>query len=150
MTNVGEEVVSLQITRRFDAPAERVFEAWLSPAWSDWLPPGRVRGRLLLLEPRLGGRYEMEMTMPDGRLVRVRGRYLEIDRPHRLVLSWVADHDGRETLLSIDLQRDGAGGGTLLTLRHDGFPDTGQRDRHRDGWDGPHGALEKLAQALRA
>jgi uncharacterized protein YndB with AHSA1/START domain len=149
MTNVDEEVVSLQITRRFDAPPERVFDAWLSPAWSEWLPPGKVLGRLLLLEPRVGGRYEMEMTMPDNRLVRVRGRYLEIDRPHRLLLSWIADHNGQETLLSIDLQRDGTGG-TLLTLRHDGFPDPGQRDRHRSGWDGPDGALDKLAWVLGA
>jgi uncharacterized protein YndB with AHSA1/START domain len=147
MTSVDEEVLSLQVVRRFDASPERVFDAWLSAAWADWLPPGKVRGRLLMLEPRVGGRYEMEMTMPDGRLVRVRGRYLEIDRPHRLLLSWLASHNEHETLLSIDLQRDGAG--TLLTLRHDGFPDTGQRDRHRSGWDGPDGALDKLAGILR-
>jgi len=148
MTNVDEAVLSLQLTRRFDAPPERVFDAWLSAAWAEWLPPGKVRGRLILLEPRAGGRYEMEMTMPDGRLVRVRGRYLEIDRPHRLLLSWVADHNEHETLLSIDLQRDGAG--TLLTLNHTGFPDTAQRDRHRAGWEGPAGALDKLARTLRA
>jgi len=147
MTNVDEDVVSLQITRRFEAPPERVFDAWLSSAWAEWLAPGKVRGKLTLLEPRIGGRYEVEMTMPDGRVVRVRGRYLEIDRPHRLLLSWIADHNEHETLLSIDLQRDGARG-TLLTLRHDGFRDTGQRDRHRSGWEAPDGALDKLAHLL--
>ena len=39
MNGVAEPHLSLDLSRRFEAPPERVFDAWLSKEWGEWLPP---------------------------------------------------------------------------------------------------------------
>ena len=58
MSMTMEKPITLEMTRHFDAPPERVFDAWLQKSWGDWAGPPGVKGEVTLLEPRVGGRYQ--------------------------------------------------------------------------------------------
>jgi uncharacterized protein YndB with AHSA1/START domain len=137
---------SLEITRRFDAPPERVFDAWLGVEWGQWLPPGGASCQVTTIEPRLGGRYRVTMNMPDGRVVQGSGVYREVVRPSRLVFTWFADYNSQETLITVTFRPDGAG--TMMSFRQDGFPSSELRDRYHNGWGGNDGSFQKLAAFL--
>jgi uncharacterized protein YndB with AHSA1/START domain len=137
---------SLEISRRFDAPPERVFDAWLGTEWGEWLPPAGALCKVTLIEPRVGGRYLVNMTMADGRSVEISGVYRELVRPRKLVFTWLGNYNSQETLITLNFQPDGAG--TLMKLRQDGFPTTELRDGYNNGWTGKNGSFDKLAAYL--
>jgi len=66
MTKRPDAASSLEVTRRFNAPPEEVFDAWLSPLWAQWLPPRDVTCELVAMEPGVGGRYHARMAMPTA------------------------------------------------------------------------------------
>jgi two-component system cell cycle response regulator DivK len=79
---------AVRVTRRFRAPAEIVFDAWLDPAIArDWLfatPEGeRVE---VAIDPRVGGRYAI-VERRGGEDVLHTGEYEAIERPVRLAFS---------------------------------------------------------------
>jgi uncharacterized protein YndB with AHSA1/START domain len=146
MATIEDTALSLELSRRFEASPERVFDAWLSYEWAAWLPPFGARCEVSQMEPHEGGRFLVRMTMPDGRTVEVNGRYREIRRGERLVLSWSGGCADLETVITVTFRPDGAG--TLMTLRQVGFTDTGMRGGFEVGWSGPGGSFDKLARLL--
>ncbi len=84
------------------------------------------------LDPTKGGAYRLDI---DGEHF-ASGRYLEVDPPHRLVMTW--GWEGNEsvqpgsTTVEITLTQDGDG--TLLRLKHSGLPTELERDNHQKGW----------------
>jgi uncharacterized protein YndB with AHSA1/START domain len=83
----GREV---RIVHLFDAPRERVFDAWTDPAevsrW--WAPEGlEVPPDSVQIEPKVGGRFHLTMVDPrDSTAYPMRARILEIDVPKLIVL----------------------------------------------------------------
>jgi len=80
--------LELRITRRFSASAERVFDAWLDPAYvARWLfktPTGEcVKADI---DARVGGAYEI-VERREGQDVAHVGTYLELQRPRLLVFT---------------------------------------------------------------
>lgn len=74
------------ITRDFNAPPGRVFEAWTNPDQvRQWYGCGEMDLRSCEIDLRVGGTYRYELIGPDGSLHTMTGRYLEIVRPDRLV-----------------------------------------------------------------
>jgi uncharacterized protein YndB with AHSA1/START domain len=67
--------------------------------------------------------------------VPVRGRYLEIDRPRRLLLSW--GHAGSNRLppgaSTVEVTLTPQDGGTTVTIVHAGLP-APEAQQHRLGW----------------
>lgn len=106
-----------------------------------------ARCRIVRLEPRVGGSYLVAMTMPDGRDAEISGRYKEIERPSRLVLSWTGNYNQQETLITVTFREEGDG--TLMTLRQEGFIESGMRDGYESGWTGTGGSFDKLAAVLK-
>lgn len=135
--------LDLSLTRDFNAPPERVFDAWLDKSWGAWAGPKGVEGKVVQLDPKVGGRYRVVMHTPEGRMLTVGGTYRVIDRPKKLVLSWKWEHEDIDTLLTLTFAPNGAG--TRLTLHHEGFAAEERRDGHRSGWGG---TLDKLAAHL--
>ncbi|MBU6299700.1 MAG: SRPBCC domain-containing protein [Alphaproteobacteria bacterium] len=140
---MSDTVLSLEIIRRFEAPPERVFDAWLSKSWGDWIGPRAVKGEVTLLEPKVGGRYRVVMHRPDDPPLTVEGVYREIVRPTKLVFTWTWMHEERETLVRLTFRPVGAG--TEMTIHHEGFSTTERRDGHNNGWNG---TFDKLAAYL--
>lgn len=109
-----------------EAAPERVFEHFTRPdAIVRWL------GEHAVLDPHPGGEFSV-----DIRGVSVRGRYLEVDPPHRLLISW--GHAGSDhlppgtSLLEVTLQP--AKDGTTVTISQRGLPEPEATD-HKRGWE---------------
>lgn len=143
--NVAAEDTTLEITRIFDAPPARVFNAWLNrEEWQAWIGPEGINCDVPLLEPRVGGRYRITMRLPDSRVIPVAGIFKTIDSPRRLVFTWGWEGDpSRESLITITLREKGDK--TELTLRQEGLGSVSNRDDHRKGWNG---TLNKLVAYL--
>ena len=140
----SESTVSVQVTRRFDASAERVFDAWLDPATAGkWLFATKT-GQMVRVEidPRVRGSFTI-VDRRDGEDVEHTGEYLEIDRPRRLVFAFrVPKYSQVTTRVSVDIVP--LESGCQLTLTHEGvLPD--YVSRTESGWGT---ILDALAETL--
>jgi uncharacterized protein YndB with AHSA1/START domain len=150
MTQQAQDVV-LQMNRRFEAPRERVFEAWTSAevlkdwwrAGPDWTTP------VAEVDLRPGGSYRLAMHDPEsGQTHTLIGEYREIRPPERLVYTWTWESNPDEmkgsggSLVTVEFTEvDGA---TDVSLTHTGFADETIRDLHVHGWEGVLANLERL------
>ena len=117
------------------APAEEVFRHLTEPtAMIRWM------GQHATLTPVPGGAFEVDI---NG--VPVRGRYLEVDPPRRVVVSWgVAGNAGMPPgATEVEFTLTPTAGGTRLRLVHRGLSG-GQEEIHAAGWQ--H-FLARLTQA---
>ena len=124
---------TVRVTRRFDASAERVFDAWLDPQTAGrWLfatPTGQMVR--VEIDARIGGRF-IFVDRRAGEDVEHRGEFLDIDRPRRLVFTFgVPKYSSESTRVCVDIVPRETG--CELTLTHEGvFPD--YADRTMAGW----------------
>jgi uncharacterized protein YndB with AHSA1/START domain len=125
---------ALRLVRILPAAPEEIFDAWTDAAsLAVWMVPGSVSRSVVELDARVGGRFRIVMQGPDCDYVH-EGEYLVVDRPRRLVFTWVsAATGGRATTVTVELAPRGAGE-TELTLTHEGLPDEAARERHGSGW----------------
>ncbi len=129
---------TLVLTRTFHAPAALVFDAWSDPKHLvRWWGPNDFTLPHCEQDFRVGGRYRFCMRGPDGSDHWVRGEYTLIDRPHRLVFTWLReDADGDiwcDTVVAITLEQRGAV--TLLTLNQTTFATVPHCEEHSIGWN---------------
>jgi uncharacterized protein YndB with AHSA1/START domain len=120
-----------------EAPPEVVFAHLVTPErMVTWM------GQHAELEPVPGGGFAVDI---NG--VLVRGEYLEVDPPHRVVVSWgmagTEDLPPGASRVEFTLTRTKAG--TTLDLVHTGLPDT-RMSGHAQGWT--H-YLDRLRTVLR-
>jgi uncharacterized protein YndB with AHSA1/START domain len=90
----------IDLSRVFDAPRERVYEAWTEPErFAGWFGAAlEVPVDGVLLDVRPGGAWHATMRTPDGEELPFWGEYQEVVRPERLMLT-LADRssdDGAE------------------------------------------------------
>jgi uncharacterized protein YndB with AHSA1/START domain len=136
----AENLGTITITRRFDFPSERVFDAWLDPAKARKFLFATPTGTMVRAEidARVGGAFNFT-DRRDGEDVEHVGTYLEIDRPRRLVFTFgVPKYSKLLTRVSIDLKPLAAG--CELTLTHEGvLPEW--LESGREGWNTIFGVL---------
>jgi uncharacterized protein YndB with AHSA1/START domain len=125
--------VTIRVTHRFKAAAERVFDAWLDPAKAARFLFATPTGQMVRAEidARVGGSFVF-VDRRDGEDVAHTGTYLEIDRPRRLVFAFaVPKFSSESTTVTIEIVPQGTG--CALTLTHEGvWKDFG--DRTQAGW----------------
>lgn len=130
MTN--ETGGTLRITRHFDFPMERVFDAWLDPEKARRFLFATPTGTMLRVEidARVGGSFTI--VRRDGDEVEHVGSYLEIERPRRLVFTFSVPKYSKEvTRVTIELKPQG--NGCEVTLIHEGvLPEW--LEASRSGW----------------
>ena len=137
-TSSATGTVEVTVHRRFAVPAERVFDAWLTPRLlGQWMVGPDVREEKLLrldVDPRVGGRFSM-LVERDGERIDHVGEYLIIERPHRLSFTWTiageADQDGSR----VDIVISPTDAGCELRLTHTlprAWAD--YADRTQQGW----------------
>lgn len=114
-----------RVTRTFAASAERVFDAWLDPAWlGRWMFGPNVRDERIVrlgLEPRVGGKFSFVVDRQGTEVDHV-GEYLEIDRPRRLVFTW-ATRDSLPATSTVVIDIVPLDHGCEFTLVHELSPD---------------------------
>lgn len=139
---------TLILTRVFQAPRARVFEAWTRPdlvaAW--WGPEGFVVEHCEM-DIRRGGAYRLSMRSPKGVVHWKRGTYCEIVAPERIVFTFAWEDEngqpGHQTVVTVTLEE--LGDTTRLTLRQAVFETVGWCEDHRRGWTS---CLERFASWL--
>jgi uncharacterized protein YndB with AHSA1/START domain len=110
---------------RIAAPPEKVFAYFTRPeAIVRWM------GEYAVLDARPGGEFTV-----DVRGAPVRGRYLELDPPRRLLISW--GYAGSDALppgaSTVEVRLTDDGGGTLVEVEHRDLPDS-DVPGHVEGW----------------
>lgn len=133
---------SLETERVIPATIERVFDAWLdAESVKKWMRPGPgMTVPRVEIDGRVGGRYLIVMASPD-REIPHQGEYRVIDRPHKLVFTWISEPAGNSVVTV--LFEEVPGGSTRVVLKHEKLPDEQSRDGHRGGWGAILEALER-------
>jgi uncharacterized protein YndB with AHSA1/START domain len=145
--------MSLQLRRVFPAPREKVWAAWTQrEELEQWMCrdiPTQYP-KYLELDVRAGGRYVMEIPLPDGKYVG-QGIFREVLPPEKLVFTWSwkripekpGEQLGGESVVTVELFE--RGGATEMLFTHTDLATAGIREETRIGW---LGCFEVLARAL--
>lgn len=134
------------VRRKISAPAETVFDAWLDPAsLAIWMRPGGVPRSTAKVDPRVGGAFEVVMHAAEGPIKHA-GVYRVIDRPRRLVFTWVSPATHlTESVVTVEFSAGRSPDTTEVVLTHDFLPDAEALASHTNGWTQ---ALDLLAGHL--
>lgn len=121
---------SVQLSRTYDAPAEKVFQAWFDrKAMTEWL----ASGGKVLQTPAVDGLYYIGMIGKDNHVWPHYGRYLRVEAPRLLEFTWMsAGTHGHESQVSLEFVSRGSR--TALKLSHTGLPDEAMQVAHTEGW----------------
>jgi uncharacterized protein YndB with AHSA1/START domain len=126
----NEDVLKLQ--HSYKCTPEKLFDAWLDPELvRQFMCPGATHVSRLEWPAKVDGQFRVDMTA-GAKTMPHRGRFLEIDRPKRLVFTWSSEHAGEDTRVTLDFkaQQDR----TLLTLTHERLPSKEAIAMHHQGW----------------
>jgi uncharacterized protein YndB with AHSA1/START domain len=145
-----QEAVVLRLSRRFNAPRERVFEAWTNKdvlrKW--WAAQPSWDTPVAEVDARPGGSYRLAMRDPEsGETHTLVGEYREVTPPKRLVYTWTWESNvdamsgSENTLVEVDFREDGDA--TEVVVTHSGFATPELRDMHTHGWNGCLDNLER-------
>lgn len=135
------------VIKEFDVTPEKVFDAWLNPEMlGKWMFGPEVRDEeIIKLEtnPKKGGRYSFVVRRDDD-IINHLGKYLEVDRPHRLVFTWGIESESEdESVVTVEIETTGKG--CQLSLTHELDPKWADyADRTEEGWRFMLGELKEI------
>ncbi len=125
---------SVQVRRRVRASAEQVFDLWTRPdLMVRWMSPfpGAVDCKASC-DLRPGGAFSLVMSSQESSR-EVSGTYVEIDRPRKLVFTWIGPLTNNvNTLVTVELTA--RGDETDLVLTHARLPTSAIVEGHTRGW----------------
>ena len=135
--------------RTFDAPAQRVFDAWTNPEvlrrW--WHVERDWETTVAEVDLRVGGAVRVVMRDPQKDAeYGGGGQYLEVDPPRRLVFTWFWDGNDTRQLIEIDFEE--TGGVTTVRFTHRDLWDEEAVRSHEDGWGKCFDNLERVLEGL--
>jgi len=145
----------IEMTRVFNAPRHRVFEAHIQcERLKEWWGPRDYKLVSCEVDVRPGGPWRFVQHGPDGKEYAFRGEYLEVVAPERLVQTFefegmpgyvsletltLVEHDGRTTLTSHSLFDS--------SEARDGMLESGMEAGARETWDRLAECLEGITHA---
>jgi uncharacterized protein YndB with AHSA1/START domain len=134
---------SLVISRTYPASVERVFKAWTDAnQLGQWFAPTDDYTTKATVDLRVGHEYRIAITHKGGNVHTILGTYRVIDPPHKLVYTWRWEGGPMaDTLVTVDFAPEGDV--TKVTITHDQFTNTEDRDKHNEGWNGCLGRLQR-------
>lgn len=143
---MGESHVVVSVSRQFSQPAEQLFDAWLEAEGAKRFLFRSDGGEIIKCEidPRVGGGFVITDRRPTGDAEHV-GRYVEIDRPNRLVFEFgmPAESPDEDT---VTLRFAPTTAGCEITLTAEMAPEYADYvDQVHDAWTE---MLDKLAQSV--
>jgi uncharacterized protein YndB with AHSA1/START domain len=135
-------------TRKFDAPIELVFDVLTKPEHvRNWFAAFNDRVTQCSIDLRPGGDYHIVSVTPDGAECSFRGTYLEIERPTRIVDTWLFE-GWPDAWADETVELSEADGVTTLTLTM-AFRDAAGR-AHMTTDDGQADSFNKMEDYLRS
>lgn len=142
----SDETLSLRVTHRFDASAERVYDAFLDPRKASRFLFVTATGQVVRCEidGRVGGAFII-VDRRDGEDVAHKGTFLELERPRRIVFTLSVEKYSSEPS-NVTIQIAALGKGCELTLTHETKVEKADvRERTHAGWTA---ILEAAAELL--
>ncbi|WP_138380966.1 SRPBCC family protein [Luteithermobacter gelatinilyticus] len=137
---------TLVLEWEFHAPVERVYDAWTKPEYLvQWWGPEGMTVPTYEMDVREGGKWQTTMVNAAGEAYTVQGKYVTLERPTRLVMTWAwltEGVPGHETLVEVTLQQTEAG--TRLRLVQKVFDTEEQKTSHHEGWTSSLHCLERF------
>jgi two-component system cell cycle response regulator DivK len=137
----------VRVTRRFEMPAETVFDAWLlEKTVAEWLfaTPGGESVRVEI-EPHVGGRFVI-VERRGGEDVLHTGRYEEVARPRRLAFTLqVPKYSSNSERVEIEIEPAGDGGCELILRQRVPAAAPASPEQIERGWSA---ILDGLARQL--
>ena len=136
---------SLVISRTYPASVERVFKAWTDAnQLGQWFAPTDDYTTKANVDLRIGHEYRIAITHKGGNVHTIVGTYHLIEPPRKLVYTWRWENGpAADTLVTVDFTPDGEA--TKVTITHEKFISTEDRDKHNEGWNG---CLNRLQRTL--
>lgn len=141
----------LELERLFNAPVERVFDAWTQAGLLiQWFGPDGFRVVEAEADCKPGGKYNIALQSPDGTTIEHFGEYLVVDRPNKLIFTWMLENQacqgsaGQTAATVVELRFVEKEAKTLLFLKHEKLPDRTALEGHRFGWQSSFECLDKL------
>ena len=157
--SINRDNKTIQIKRKFDAPANLVWRAWTDPKILDkWCAPNPFRTETKSMDFREGGFWLYALVSPSGGKHWSRYDYKNID-PQKTITEWRAfsDENGslgpnyQPTICTITF--DEKNGQTLLTMEEKySDPEMFEKmatESHRKGFSAHLGNLEELLFTLK-
>jgi uncharacterized protein YndB with AHSA1/START domain len=135
---------TVTMTRRFDCPAEKVFDAWLNPAMAGRFLFATPGGEMLKVEINAipAGRFLIVERRGDEEVEHV-GEYTELSRPSRIGFIFVVPKYSPVST-RVNLEIEPAKNGCELRLTNAGIPEANAA-KAETGWSG---ILDSLAVVL--
>jgi uncharacterized protein YndB with AHSA1/START domain len=132
---VADDTWLVEVEHRVPGSPDAVFDYFVDPEkYRRW------QGLEANLDPRPGGVFEITMAPQAW----VRGEYVAVDRPHRIVVTWGFESEGFALprgleqvppgSSTLEFTFDADGDGTIIRLRHSGLPSEAARWAHEQGW----------------
>ncbi len=119
------EEIEAKVSHRFKASAERVYDAWLDPdkvrVWMRTaLQSMGLSGEIAQIEidARIGGAFLIS-AMRDGIEAKHWGTYLELERPRKIVFTWITDESKELDPSKVSLTIEPDGEGCIATIVHE-------------------------------
>ena len=114
--------VEVRVSHRCESSAERIYDAWLDPEKArHWLRAAStalgLAGELRRIEidAHVGGSFFFS-DMRDGTETKHWGTYLELDRPRKIVFTWITDESEEIDPSKVTLTLDPDGQGCVATI----------------------------------
>ncbi|HEY3359181.1 MAG TPA: SRPBCC domain-containing protein [Polyangia bacterium] len=145
--NGAARAPDLRLTRVFDAPRARVFDAWTRPEHlARWWGPQGFTLPTCKVDLRPGGAFRFVMRGPDGTDYPFEGEYRDVDPPGRLMFTGTIDDvPGHEVMTTVTF--DEAAGTTTVTVHQTYSFESDATRGAREGWSQ---SLERLTGYLAA
>jgi len=145
----------VRVTRRFNVPADRVFDAWITPALAARFLFATRTGNILHcdIEPHVGGGFVVTDRRPvaDGEEsffeAQHRGTYVELERPHRIVFDFTVEpFADKPSRVAIDVVPLGPQMCDVVLTNDMGWGETAKVNAKRaeQGWTNMLALLEKV------
>ena len=147
-----------RISRRLNAPRERVYRALLDPgAVATWMVPTGMTSRVHAFDPREGGAFRISLTYdaPTGtgkttaQTDTYHGRFVRLVPDERVVevVEFETTDPALQGEMSITIALADVEGGTEIVAVHDGLPPGLSPADNEAGWQSSLGKLAALVEA---
>jgi uncharacterized protein YndB with AHSA1/START domain len=125
--------VKAQVTYRFAASPEAVFDAWITgDKVRKWFGPGLGEMVRVAIDARPGGAFSFVQRRGLDEVDHI-GKYLEFERPYRLAFTWQVKGTPDSSKVSIDIVA--VDSGSELSLIHELHPHwANYRERMEAAW----------------